>query len=234
MMRHPFQCLLLWKDPVARDGPGQMACDEALLNLSDQPVLRIFQWAAPWVSAGYFTPLALAKRVRPDLPVCRRWTGGGIVIHEGDFTFSLVVPADEPLARMRPAESYRQIHETLAAAMALQGMDAALAPGGGPAGGECFVSPVAHDVVSSGRKVAGGAQRRTRRGLLHQGSIQGIATGLDFERTLAGLLSREVRIHEPHSALPDAISRLLREKYDTPDFLQGRQNRKNFTDGRAG
>lgn len=234
MMHHPFQCLLLWKDNIARGGPGQMACDEALLNLCDQPVLRIFRWAAPWVSAGYFTPLALAKSVRPGLPVCRRWTGGGIVIHEGDFTFSLVVPAGEPLARMRPAESYRKIHETVAAAMASQGTEAALAPGGGPAGGECFVSPVAHDVVSSGRKVAGGAQRRTRRGLLHQGSIQGAATGLDFEQALAGFLSREVRDYEPHPALPDAISRLTREKYDTPNFLRGRQNRKNFTGGRAG
>ncbi len=233
-MPRPLQRLLLWKDNIARGGPEQMACDEALLNLCNQPVMRIFQWAAPWVSVGYFTSPALTKSVRPDLPVCRRWTGGGIVIHENDFTFSLVVPADEPLARMRAAESYRQIHEAAASAMASQGVGATLASGSGQAGGECFASPVAHDVLSSGRKVAGGAQRRTRRGLLHQGSIQGAAIGLNFEHTLAMFLAREVQAFQSPPTLPDAISRLMREKYDNPDFLRGHQNRKDFTDRRPG
>ena len=229
-----FQCLLLWEDKTARGGPEQMACDEALLNLCDQPVMRVFRWAAPWVSAGYFTPMSLANNVRPGLPVCRRWTGGGIVVHEGDFTFSMIVPASEPLARMRPSESYRKIHEAVAAAMVSQGGEASLASGSGQAGGECFASPVAYDVVSSGRKIAGGAQRRTRRGLLHQGSIQGVAIGTDFGRTLAGILSRDVQDYDPSSALDEAISRLTRERYGNPDFLRGHQNRKNFTVRRAG
>ena len=51
-----FQSLAVWIDTVARDGPEQMACDEALLNLTGAPVLRVFRWARPWVSAGYFIP----------------------------------------------------------------------------------------------------------------------------------------------------------------------------------
>ena len=78
-----FRRLGFWDDPVARDGPGQMACDEALVRRAGAPVLRIFRWSASWVSAGYFIAMEEAKAVRPDLPVCRRWTGGGIVVHEG-------------------------------------------------------------------------------------------------------------------------------------------------------
>ena len=36
----------------------------------------------------------------------------------------------------------------------------------------CFANPVASDVMENGRKIAGAAQRKTRGGLLHQGSIQ--------------------------------------------------------------
>jgi len=39
---------------------------------------------------------------------------------------------------------------------------------------DCFANPVPADVMMDGRKIAGAAQRRARRGLLQQGSIQGI------------------------------------------------------------
>src|SRR5207249_1341892 len=47
-------------------------------------------------------------------------------------------------------------------------------------GYSCFANPVRADVMIDGRKIAGAAQRRTRRGLLQQGSIQGVdlANGL--------------------------------------------------------
>jgi len=35
----------------------------------------------------------------------------------------------------------------------------------------CFTTPTRYDVMVGGRKVAGAAQRRTRDGILHQGSI---------------------------------------------------------------
>ena len=42
---------------------------------------------------------------------------------------------------------------------------------------QCFANPVNHDVVGpDGLKVAGAGQRRTRRGLLHQGSVAGRVT----------------------------------------------------------
>ena len=94
-----FNRLSVWMDPVHRNGPAQMACDEALLADAEEAVLRVFRWSEPWVSAGYFVPWSEAQATRPDLPVCRRWTGGGVVVHEQDFTFALVAPRSETWAR---------------------------------------------------------------------------------------------------------------------------------------
>ena len=112
-----FDRLSLWMDPVSRDGPSQMACDEALLAIAEEPVLRIFRWSEPWVSAGYFVPWAEAESARPQLPVCRRWTGGGVVVHDNDLTFALVAPRKEAWARLRPDESYRILHAALVGAL---------------------------------------------------------------------------------------------------------------------
>ncbi len=214
-----FSSLALWIDPVARNGPEQMACDEALLGCADTPVLRIFRWARPWVSAGYFVPLADAQAARPDLPVCRRWTGGGIVVHEGDFTFSLACPRGEPWSMMRPEESYRMLHEGLAGALRGAGIEAALVAGRRAGQSECFSGPVEHDVVAGSRKIAGGAQRRTKRGLLHQGSLQAVNIAQGFAFLLAGCLAAEVNEWASPSPLEDEITRLTRKKYACDEFL---------------
>jgi len=216
-----FTRLGLWVDQTARDGPEQMACDEILLRKARNPVLRIYRWARPWVSAGYFVAPSAARSVRPDLPLCRRWTGGGVVVHEGDFTFALVVPRAEPWATTAAAESYRQLHMVMVQALKAEGIDASLTqdPSGEP--GECFRAPVAHDVMAGGRKIAGGAQKRTRLGLLHQGSLQGAAQpGVGFPDLLASALSREVFVWDPEGLEPE-LDRLVAEKYGNEEFLRG-------------
>ena len=223
--------LAFWDDPVPRDGPSQMACDEALLGLAETPILRVFRWQSAWVSAGFFTAMEEAARPRPDLPVCRRWTGGGIVVHEGDFTFALVVPRTEPLALERPGESYRLIHAALAEALRSEGYAAALTKVAAGNSAECFIGAVEHDVQVDGLKVAGGAQRRTRRALLHQGSVQGAAKlSRAFGSTLAGTLAASVGKWEPPPGFEDRVEKLTREKYANPAFLQGRRGPMFFTD----
>lgn len=213
-----FTQLGLWADATARTGPEQMACDEALLGCASKPVLRIFRWAAPWVSAGYFTPLEKAAAVRPDLPVCRRWTGGGVVVHDGDFTFTLAVPRGEPWVVMRPADSYRVLHEAVTRALRAQGVEALLSGGEATGNDQCFASPVAHDIMSGARKIVGGAQRRTKSGLLHQGSIQLRALPPDFARVLASQLADTVEVWTPPADFEDKIAALCRAKYSSEGF----------------
>ena len=219
-MARVFERLSVWIDPVHRDGPAQMACDEALLGAADGPVLRIFRWTEPWVSAGYFVPWKEAREARPDLPICRRWTGGGIVVHEEDFTFALVAPRGEVWAQLRPDESYRVMHMAAAEALRSAGIDAAVFDGNTVGGAECFAGPVRYDVMRGAQKIAGGAQRRTRRGLLHQGSVQGTGLGADFAAVLAAHLAAESAPWKAPDSFENSVSALVREKYVREDFLR--------------
>lgn len=170
-----FERLEFWLDPVARAGPEAMAVDEWLLETARRPVLRVYRWQGAWGSIGYFGSLAAARHRLPGLDWVRRWTGGGTVDHREDWTYTLAAPAGCGLAGLRGAESYRAVHEALAAALAAEGIAAHLATGS-PHGENplCFANPVGFDLVAAdGRKLAGAGQRRTRHGMLHQGSVAG-------------------------------------------------------------
>ena len=174
-----FEHLQVIRDRVARSGAVNMALDEILLDTTgDTVLLRLYGWAEPTVSFGYFETSASARQVARGRKVVRRWTGGGIVEHGEDLTYSLCVPRSCPFAAFRSAESYRRVHAAIARALRRCGTSAsshdptAETPTAAPAVNACFERPVLHDLIADGRKIAGGAQRRNRAGLLHQGSIR--------------------------------------------------------------
>ena len=79
---------------------------------------------------------------------------------------------------------------TVRAALATNGKKTELAEIASPKVSEsCFANAVRADVMLNGQKIAGAAQRRTRRGLLQQGSIQNVDVAADFEQKLARHLS---------------------------------------------
>ena len=198
-----------------------MACDEILLHETTTPLLRIFRWSRPWLSIGYFMKASAAAEVRTDLPFCRRWTGGGVVEHENDFTFALIVPRGEVWGAQRAAETYRSLHQALATALRQIGPPADLAEDASGSATQCFAGPVRHDILLHGRKIAGGAQRRSRHGLLHQGSLQVPDLPPDFPQIFAHTLSTRVEAWDnANTDLSDRIDRLTREKYAHPDFLR--------------
>ncbi|MCW1884925.1 hypothetical protein OKA04_09315 [Luteolibacter flavescens] len=171
--------LQLWPDPTPRDGPENMAVDQWLAETCEVPVLRSYRWLPGWGSYGYFVKTADLPDHGGDLRWVRRWTGGGIVDHRADWTYTLFIPRGHALAEARGAESYRVIHAALVTALRAGGVEARLSGEMPPAaGGECFLQPVEHDVLdAAGRKIAGAGQRRTARGLLHQGSVAVSAPG---------------------------------------------------------
>jgi lipoate-protein ligase A len=150
-----------------------MAVDEWLVEVVKSPILRIYRWSGEWGSLGYFGNLAEARGALVGVDWVRRWTGGGMVDHRAAWTYSVVMPAGEALAGQRGAESYRMLHAALAGVLVGEGMDVRLSSGAEETGaGLCFENPVSHDLVdAAGRKIAGAGQRRTRMGLLHQGSV---------------------------------------------------------------
>jgi len=171
---------------------ANMAIDESLLRHAQTPVLRLYGWEETCVSIGYFQK---ASVVAAGTSFVRRYTGGGLVEHGRDLTYTLILPADHPLTAAGTLPSYRAIHEGVAAALRAAGIDCRLATAQPKKDhASCFLKPVPADVLDSkGAKLAGAAQRRTRQGCLHQGSI---------------LLSGQIPPQLP-KVLPDHLARAL-------------------------
>jgi lipoate-protein ligase A len=157
-----FDRLILHFDPLPHAGGWNMAADQAWLEQSADAVLRVYRWERPTVTIGYAQSLPKLADALPGWPVVRRWTGGGVVLHENDFTYSVIVPAGHPWAETRPLDSYQIIHDSLAKALVSAGFS-----GCRLAGPEdlienpfCFVAPALHDVVRGKVKIAGAGQRR--------------------------------------------------------------------------
>lgn len=199
-----------------------MAVDEWLLENARLPVLRVYQWDGCWGSLGYFGKISDATRAFPRLEWVRRWTGGGIVDHRADWTYTVVAPAGTALAGMRGAESYRAIHSALSEALTGEGFQASLSDGASENGAaSCFENPVGHDLVDErGRKIAGAGQRRGRFGLLHQGSLA-LPCDADGSRSrairLADALTGAWSCGEFHPPV-ESIAGKIQSRYGRPEW----------------
>jgi lipoate-protein ligase A len=181
----------LWLD-CDRSPYMNMSIDELLLQEADQtgvPVIRIYGWDRKSVSIGYVQSYEAAPY--QEYTVVRRPTGGGIVYHDNDLTYTAVVPSTHEICKLNRMDSYHVFHRAVQQALADFGLTASLAPDeSGPvdrATMQCFVTPTRYDVVAAGKKFAGAAQRRTRDGILHQGSIDLKASNGDRERLIEKL-----------------------------------------------
>jgi len=165
---------------VLHSGPGDpawnMAVDESLLTTAsahNAPVLRFYAWTGPAATFGYFQRYADVEARTHLRPLIRRPTGGGIVPHDRDWTYSLTIPPGHAWHRVKAIESYRTLHEWVIRALREIGVSAELAPCcRKEAPGACFEGYEQYDVLWGGRKIAGAAQRRNASGLLIQGSVQ--------------------------------------------------------------
>jgi lipoate-protein ligase A len=229
-----------------------MAIDEALLALTTVPVIRFYRWRSPALSFGYFGRFADVASSQGERDLVRRWTGGGIVFHGDDLTYSIVVPASDPAFAESSIWLYEKIHHALAEALNITGKRAELATVAAiydrrkskkgdlqiaPAVencrslesavtdrrySNCFANPVCADVMIDGRKVAGAAQRRTRRGLLHQGSIQGVDAANGLAERFAQALSTNCAEREIDHEILNRARELVERKYGTDAWLRKR------------
>lgn len=148
-----------------------MAIDQWLLQSAKGPLLRIYEWDGAWGSLGYFSKLADAEAAIPDLNWVRRASGGGIVDHRYDWTYSLMIPKCSAAANSRGPVLYKAIHEALQIVLNREGFLSFLTEEPAAANPVCFQAPAQFDLVDRwGTKLAGAAQRSSKDGVLHQGS----------------------------------------------------------------
>lgn len=221
---------------LLNSGPGapaeNMAWDEALLEsvaLLHEPVLRLYGWTEPAATFGYFQKFAEVERMTPLRPLIRRPTGGGLVPHDADWTYSLSVPPGHSWYSLRAVASYRRMHEWVQETFAQISVEVELAPCcRKEAPGQCFAGAEQFDVMAGSRKIAGAAQRRTKEGLLIQGSIQpppGIAREA-FADTFANVaqlyLGGDGAFYEPGSAMSRRVQELASQKFGRDEFNRRR------------
>jgi lipoate-protein ligase A len=168
------------------DGPANMAIDEALLACFDPeqsaPVLRLYGWNPPALSLGRFQDAAAVldlPRCRAEgLPVVRRITGGGVIYHADELTYSLVCAPHHLPPGSTIKESFRTLTSFLLLFYCGLGLSAAYAadlPEDRARLGErtafCFAGREAFDILIDGRKIGGNAQRRLKSAVFQHGSI---------------------------------------------------------------
>jgi lipoyl(octanoyl) transferase len=168
------------------DGPSNMALDEALLHCfhpgESRPVLRLYGWNPPALSVGRYqdapAALKLESCAEAGIAVVRRMTGGGIILHAGEVTYSIGCAPGQIGDAVGVKDGFRTLCSFLLATYRRLGLDAQFALDRNNAGerlGErtafCFAGKEEYDVVVNGRKLGGNAQRRLRGAILQHGSI---------------------------------------------------------------
>ena len=200
-----------------------MALDEALLeNVSQlgKPVLRFYGWTEPAATFGYFQKFAEVAAATKLRPLIRRPTGGGIVPHDADWTYSAVFPPGHDWHSLKAEESYRRIHDWLRQAFAKLKIETELAPCCKKSlPGQCFVGHEKSDLLWRGKKIAGAAQRRNKLGLLIQGSVQPPVkmARTDWEQAMREVAHEQFQVawrdFPPDAALHECAGKLVLRKY---------------------
>jgi lipoate-protein ligase A len=204
-------------DMVPSSGSWNMAVDATLLDSAvhnDACTLRFYQWQEPTLSLGYFQSVNDVPSELPlsQLPLVRRLSGGGAIVHHHELTYSCAIPASHPLAR-EPFSIYLQVHAAIIGVLGELGLSAEFRGAihsERSAEFQCFSRGDSFDVVIGTDKVLGSAQRRRKGAVLQHGSL--ILARSAFSPQFIGLselAGREISAAELLSVLPEVIGSRL-------------------------
>src|SRR5688572_28488627 len=159
-------------------------------------------------------------------PLVRRPTGGGLVPHDADWTYSVVIPPNHFWYGLRAPESYERIHQWIQSAFDSIGVATELAldcrkeiPG------RCFAGYEKSDLLRLGRKIAGAAQRRTKTGLLIQGSVQPPPSNVirgQWQRSMSDVTANDWSGLELSARMTTQVHALRAEKYSRDEYNRRR------------
>lgn len=203
-------------------GPKNMAIDQAIMEAvaagEAAATLRFYAWAPPCLSLGYTQPLADVDGERLAVlgwDVVRRMTGGRAILHTDELTYSVAVPASDPVVAGDIVASYRRISAAFATGLRQLGAQPEAnkrAEGSGADGPVCFEVPSHYEITLNGKKLIGSAQVRKFDAVLQHGTlpltgdIGRICDALVFPDD-AGRREARTRVYERATTLRSALGR---------------------------
>jgi lipoate-protein ligase A len=164
------------------NGSWNMAVDEFLFDSleshTSRTVLRFYSWEKPTVSIGYSQKAESIINVEyclsNGIDIVRRVTGGKLVLHHEEVTYSLV-STDNDIFPPTVADSYKKVSEALMVGLRKMGLDPHLAESTPDEYIRdhrlCFSSPARNEIEISGKKIIGSAQKRTGGKFIQHGLI---------------------------------------------------------------
>ncbi len=229
--------MIPWRfiDTGPLNGCSNMAVDEALLKCFDpeksRPVFRIYGWEPPALSLGRFQNarevLDAARCGATAMPVVRRVTGGGVIYHADELTYSLVCAPHHVPPAASIKESFRVLTSFLVRFYEKLGLNPCYAmescPDGAGLGVKsafCFAGRESYDILIEGKKIGGNAQRRLKNVIFQHGSIP-LVNHAEFGaaflgRPLAGIgktttALRDLGVDMAHDQLKELMARAFAE-----------------------
>ena len=181
-------------DTGSKSAEENMRFDKELLEKAPEfsrPVLHLYEWSGDSATYGHFIDpasfLNLEQAAKLSLQLARRPTGGGIIFHLWDMAFSVMVPASCAEFSSNTLDNYAFVNNAVLGAVMefLKGTIVSLTQEDSTAWDAnclhfCMAKPTKYDLMWEGKKIAGAAQRKTRAGFLHQGSIVLVLPPADY------------------------------------------------------
>lgn len=155
-----------------------MALDEALIEnfqITKTPILRLYSWEKDAFSIGYFqNPTQIQNFEQFGKNFTRRITGGGLLLHGYDISYSLILPPSMLEGKSVKA-SYEYLCQFLSTFYKKLGFQVNFAKDimedKLSKSVFCQVGFEPYDMIIQGKKVGGNAQKRTREIIYQHGSI---------------------------------------------------------------
>jgi lipoate-protein ligase A len=149
-----------------------------LAELSDEALLHFYQMEGRAATYGLFSKpeelLNVEECLKQQIILAKRPTGGGVIFHFLDLAFSFLIPKSHSLFSENTLQNYQTVNtlvrESLKSMLPEKTFTFLSADQRGRST-FCMAHPTAYDLLCEGKKLVGAAQRKTHKGLLHQGSI---------------------------------------------------------------
>ncbi len=180
--------------------------------------VRFYNWEKPAVTTGYHQKNFRFNDSKLILPVLRRPTGGGAVLHSNDITFSISAPC-AGLFKGDIQSTYREISNIFLGALKFCGVNAGVHDSEGSFSNICFNRAARLELKYLGHKIMGAAQVRKKGVFLLQGVIPLAVNARLYEMVFGEDVKVPVGVLEmaqgfSESVFIKAVKDLLCEKLD--------------------